>query len=121
LLRTRLNSTDRFVGDSLLDIAIGHQLDDILYALGPFASLSSTATTHYLNVKLLDANGNVTGEATSTIKDHIAISGILKSGALISIQWRTGGSSANRRQFLWEIDGEDGVLRVENNACESHC
>jgi predicted dehydrogenase len=106
----------------LLDIAIGHQLDGILYALGPFVSLSSTATTHYPTVKLVDTStGNFTGEATSTIKDHIAISGILKSGALISIQWRTGGSSANRRQFLWEIDGEDGVIRVENNGCKSNC
>ncbi len=46
--------------------------------------------------------------------DHVALSGILVSGALVSINYRAGyRATPGRRRFLWEIDCENGSIRVE--------
>ncbi|KAF8965734.1 hypothetical protein BDZ97DRAFT_1757019 [Flammula alnicola] len=56
------------------------------------------------------------GRDGATNPDHYSISGHLKSGALATIVWRTGyPSTKGRRNLLWEIDGEDGYIRVESD------
>ncbi|KAF4611602.1 hypothetical protein D9613_003916 [Agrocybe pediades] len=67
----------------------------------------------------VDADGKPTGKTLEVnIPDHFAITGFLKSGALVNLFWRDGYSSGpetGRRQFVWEIDGEDGTIRMEGN------
>ena len=104
-------------GATALNIAAGHQLDPLTLVLGEFSTINATATTVYPEVTLVDADKNPTGEILpSTTPDHYAITGVLKSGALASIIWRVGyKSTPGRRQLLWEIDGEDGSIRVESD------
>lgn len=65
----------------------------------------------------MSADGKPTRETLpTTIADHYAISGVLKSGALASIIWRTGyKETPGRKSLLWEINGEEGSIRVESD------
>ena len=85
--------------------------------LGEFSTINATATTLYPEATIVDANKKPTGQILpSTTPDHYAIAGVLKSGALASIIWRVGyKTTPGRRQLLWEIDGEDGSIRVESD------
>jgi predicted dehydrogenase len=105
----------------MLDIAIGHQLSIVTYLLGDFASVSATAATHYETAMLLDRERKPTGRTVPvTAADQVAFTGILKSGVVSSISWRGGlKSTPGRRQFIWEIDGEDGSIRLEGDALAS--
>ncbi|KAF8970687.1 NAD-binding Rossmann fold oxidoreductase [Flammula alnicola] len=105
-------------GASRLDIPIAHQLDTLTYLLGDFVSLSATGATVYPVGTLLDDQDKPTGETiNSEIPDHFAISGILKHGIVANLFWRGGYlSGEGRRQFVWEIDGDEGCIRMESNA-----
>lgn len=104
-------------GATSLSICVGHQLDPLTFVLGDFSTINASATTIYPEATIVDANKKPTGEILpSTTPDHYAVAGILKSGALASITWRVGyKSTPGRRQLLWEIDGEDGSIRVESD------
>lgn len=102
----------------MLDIAIGHQMDVFTHILGSFASVSSTSTIIYPTSTIVDGAGTaVEQNAQVTAPDHVAFTGLLKSGALASITYRGGYSSTpGRKQFLWEIDGEEGSIRLESDS-----
>lgn len=102
----------------MIDIAIGHQLDTFTYILGDFASVSANAAVLRPVAALLDSDGKPTGKTIDvTAADHVAFSGRLKSGAFTSITWRAGyASTKGRRQLLWEIDGEEGSIRFDEEA-----
>lgn len=104
-------------GATMLDIALGHELDILTHLLGDFASVSATSAIIYPEATLFSPNSDETRTATVTAADHVAFSGILKSGAVASVVWRGGYSSTpGRTQFVWAIDGEDGSIRVEEDA-----
>ena len=73
----------------MLRIAIGHQMDTFTHLLGDFATVSATTAIQYPVSTLLDSEGKPT-DKTIAVKapDHIAFTGILKSGAVSSIIWR---------------------------------
>lgn len=67
---------------------------------------------------VVDNDDKPTGETVNaTAPDHLAITGTLKSGAILSIMWR-GGYPITKGccQFLWEIDGDEGSLRFESDS-----
>ncbi|KAF8184688.1 oxidoreductase [Pholiota molesta] len=105
-------------GVTMLSIAGGHQLDPLTFILGDFATINATAATIYPTATVVDANGNPTGETIpATSPDHYTISGLLKSGALATIVWHTGYKNApGRKQLRWEIEGEEGSIRLESDA-----
>ncbi|KAJ7142157.1 NAD-binding Rossmann fold oxidoreductase [Mycena crocata] len=104
-------------GASLLDVALGHELDIVTHTLGDFASISATTATVYPTAIIFSEGSDQTKTATVTASDHVAFSGVLKSGAVMSVTWRGGYSSTpGRTQFVWVIDGEDGSIRVEEEA-----
>lgn len=105
-------------GVTMLSIAIGHQMDAFTYLLGDFSSVSATATTLYKTGALVDASGNITDKTVAvTGWDQVAFTGLLKSGGVSSVTWRSGLSSTKgRKQFIWEIDGEEGSIRLEDEA-----
>ncbi|KAF9555726.1 oxidoreductase [Agrocybe pediades] len=105
-------------GATRLSIPIAHQLDKLTYVLGNFASVTATDATFYPTGQVVDAKGNPTGKTVhSETPDHYIISGTLESGVLVNVFWRAGYSSekgTGRRQFVWEIDGEEGTIRIES-------
>jgi predicted dehydrogenase len=102
----------------LLEIAAGHQLSVVTYLLGDFASVSATAALHYPTATLVDKERKSTGKTiTVSSPDQIAFTGLFKSGAVCSMSFRGGlKSTPGRKQLLWEIDGEEGSIRVEGES-----
>jgi len=107
-------------GGSTLSIPIAHQLDQLTHVLGDFDSVSATDAIVYPVSTIIDANKKPTGEVVkTTAADHFSITGFLKSGVFVNIFYRSGYASVEgtgRRQYVWEIDGEEGTIRLESNA-----
>lgn len=106
-------------GITILSAALAHFLEIFIQVLGPFARISANGTTRYPVSTIVD---NLTGEPTgksvpSVFPDHITITGVLKeSGAWVTIVLRFSQPSVSgRTQLDWQIDGEDGVIKVEDN------
>ncbi|KAJ8694680.1 hypothetical protein PTI98_007335 [Pleurotus ostreatus] len=110
-------------GASLLEIMLGHQLDTLTHMLGDFKSVSATSATMYPTATVLRSspkNSPEDDEAPRTLHvstaDHVAISGMLASGAIVSVICRGGyAETPGRQRLLWEIDGENGSIRLEGN------
>ncbi|KAF9567150.1 NAD-binding Rossmann fold oxidoreductase [Agrocybe pediades] len=107
-------------GASRLRIPIAHQLDQLTFLLGDFISVSATDALFYPVGTVVDADGKPTGRTVQTdVPEHYSITGFLKSGILVNAFWRGGyaaGEGTGRRQYIWEIDGEEGTIRLESNA-----
>ncbi|KJA23794.1 hypothetical protein HYPSUDRAFT_137383 [Hypholoma sublateritium FD-334 SS-4] len=110
-------TVDSANGATALSISVGHQLDPFTFVLGDFSTINATGTIIYPTATIVGADGKPTGKTLpATNPDHYAISGLLKSGALASITWRTGyKNTPGRKHLLWEIDGEEGSIRVESD------
>lgn len=105
------------IGASMLEIAVGHQMGVFTYLLGDFESVSATITTKYPTATLYDDGKPTDKTITVTVPDHVAFTGVLKSGAVSSVTWRGGlKSTTGRKQFIWEIDGEEGSIRLESDS-----
>ncbi|KAF9036909.1 NAD(P)-binding protein, partial [Hymenopellis radicata] len=100
-------------------------LDPFTHILGPIASVSATTATQFTSAQVYDKDGNPTGTTESqTAPSQVAITGALKSGAIMSIHFRAGmetpPNSKAALPFLWVIDGTKGSIRIENdhpNSC----
>ncbi|MBY3307569.1 Gfo/Idh/MocA family oxidoreductase [Rhizobium laguerreae] len=93
-------------GVSMLTVQFGHLIDGLCWCLGEFSELSATLATRFPLVPRTD-----TGELVEkTIADQIAVSGLLTNGAVASVHYRSGSSSAGN--FFWEINGTKGDLVV---------
>lgn len=116
--KTAIHSPD--TGVTLLTTALGHFLDNFVQTVGEFARVQASATSLYPDVTVVDdvTQEPIAGYPTlrNTFPDHITITGILKeSGAWVTIVVRQGHKSTpGRRQLLWEIDGEEGSLTIED-------
>ncbi|PPQ78258.1 hypothetical protein CVT25_011717 [Psilocybe cyanescens] len=110
-------SLEKKNGASLLSIGIAHHLDTLTNVLGDFVSVTATNATFYPTITILDNDGKPTGRtAPSQYPDHYAITGFLRSGVLANILWRSGYvSNEGRRQYIWEIEGEEGSIRLQSN------
>ncbi|KAF8486713.1 hypothetical protein JB92DRAFT_2759392, partial [Gautieria morchelliformis] len=100
-------------GASLLRVVVGHFLDYFTFVLGDFASIAATTVTQYPTATLVDSDYKPVGKTVPvTVADHIAFTGMLA----MTVAWRCGyEESPGRRYMAWEIDGEDGVIRIEND------
>lgn len=101
-------------GATFAEIILGHQLDTFTHVLGNFATVSATSTIVYPTATVVDSKLTPPPTVRVTAADHIALTGVLASGALVSIIYRAGyESTPGRTAFLWEIDCEKGSIRVE--------
>lgn len=101
-------------GVSFAEIILGHQLDTFTHILGDFATISAITATMYPTATVVGSESTLPPTIPAAYPDHIALSGMLTSGALVSIHYRAGyPSTPGRRGFLWEIDCENGSIRVE--------
>jgi len=104
-------------GANMLDIGIGHIFATVTHLLGDLVSVSATTANDYPTVTVLDKEGKPTGRTLlSSAPTQIAFTGLFKSGAVSSAIFRAGlPASPGRRQFLWEIDGEEGSIRLDGD------
>ncbi|KAF8153423.1 NAD-binding Rossmann fold oxidoreductase [Crassisporium funariophilum] len=106
-------------GATLLQIPIGHQLDLITHVLGDFSKVSAMANSVYPITTVVDKSGKPVEPPKTfetTTPDHYAFTGVLKSGAMVNAFWRLGyKSTEGRTKLLWEIDGEEGTIRIESD------
>ena len=90
-------------GANLMTITGGHQIDALCHCLGEFREVFAFAVSQRSRIVTEDH-----GEVTLTSPDQLAVSGILKNGAVVSFQIR--GGMARGTEFLFEIHGSDGDL-----------
>ena len=91
-------------GANLMTITGGHNLDALCYCLGEFREMSAFTVSQRDHIPLED-----TGELVpKDVPDQLVVSGILDSGAVVSVQVRGGMTRGN--EFLCEIHGSDGDL-----------
>jgi len=96
-------------GANLLTIPGGHCLDALTHILGDFASVSAEVATLIPEGNALDTGKTLRKNSP----DHIAVSGRLKSGALVSASFL--GAYPARPCFELRITGTEGVLNIVGN------
>jgi predicted dehydrogenase len=98
---------DRANGATMLSIPVGHTLAALRDVLGEVAEVSAVLATRWTSALVAD-----TGETLSmTAADQVLVSGILASGAPLSIHYR-GGTARDGDGLLWEINGTERDIRV---------
>lgn len=94
-------------GATLLSIPFGHAVDAMCFCLGEFRSVAATTAIRIPRVRLVE-----TGEMLDkTVPDQVAVTGVLSSGAVAVVHYR--GGSSRGANFVWEINGTKGDLRLE--------
>ncbi|MET0404985.1 MAG: Gfo/Idh/MocA family oxidoreductase [Cystobacter sp.] len=97
-------------GATLLSIPFGHTVDALCWSLGEFSAVSATLATRRPQVKLVD-----TGETVpATAPDQVAVTGVLRGGAVASLHYR--GGTSRQTNLLWEINGTEGDLVISGDA-----
>jgi predicted dehydrogenase len=103
-------SSDRAAGANTLTISGGHSIDGLCFCLGEFAQVSGKVATQIKQWRASD-----TGETVNvTSPDNVLVSGVLESGALVSIH--IASMPFNGSGFRFEIYGRDGTLYVSGGS-----
>jgi predicted dehydrogenase len=89
---------------TLLSVPTMHALDALQFVLGDFVDFRAASAVRRPVVRLSDVNQ----EIRSTTPDHLALAGVLESGAIASIFYRGGVSRGEN--LRWEINGSEGDL-----------
>jgi predicted dehydrogenase len=98
---------DRANGATMLTIPVGHTLAALRDVLGEVAEVSAVLATRRATALVAD-----TGETLPvSAPDQVLVSGVLASGAPISIHYR-GGAARDGDGLLWEIHGTEGDIRI---------
>lgn len=93
-------------GANPLTIHGGHFIDSVCFVLGEIAEVSAVTATTRASVTVRE-----TGDVVPTDSpDQIALAGLLDDGSVVSIHVR--GGRGGPPSAHWEIQGEDGVIRV---------
>ena len=102
---------DRAKGATLLASPLGHTLAALRDVLGEVAEVSAVLATRRTSARVAD-----TGEILPvSAPDQVLVSGILASGAPLSIHYR-GGAARDGDGLLWEINGTEGDIRVSGSS-----
>lgn len=102
-------------GGNMLVIPFGHLYDSVSYALGELQSVSATLSTQFPDVTVKGADGTTLRTIKRTTADHMAISGLLASGALSTVVFNGRGSLKGDPQLVWRIEGDNGLLEVRGD------
>src|SRR5262245_21455871 len=98
---------DRANGATMLTIPVGHTLAALSDVLGEIAEVSAVLATRRPTAFAVD-----TGEMLPvSAPDQVLVSGVLASGAPVSIHYR-GGAARDGDGLFWEIHGTEGDIRV---------
>ncbi|MDT5371581.1 MAG: hypothetical protein QOC62_6012 [Mycobacterium sp.] len=108
-LKTGPYILDKANGANLLTVGFGHTVDAFTMVLGEFTEV--TATSRNLLPTYRDTT--TAQVITKNTDDHIAVTGVLESGAVANVHVRGGVSRAT--DFRWEMNGTDGDLVVTSH------
>jgi predicted dehydrogenase len=108
-LKTGPYILDKANGANLLTVGFGHTVDAVTMVLGEFTEV--TATSRNLLPTYRDTT--TAQVITKNTDDHIAVTGVLESGAVANVLVRGGVSRAT--DFRWEMNGTDGDLVVTSH------
>lgn len=97
---------DRKNGATMLSIPLGHTLDALCHCLGEIRELSATMTTRRKSFTIVGADE----PKPMNTDDQVCVTGLLESGAAVSIHYRGGLSRGTN--LLWEINGTEGDLQL---------
>jgi predicted dehydrogenase len=98
---------DRANGATMLTIPVGHTLAALRDVLGEVAAVSAVLATRRTSALAAD-----TGETLPvSAPDQVLVSGVLASGAPLSLHYR-GGTARDDNGLFWEINGTAGDIRV---------
>ena len=98
---------DRTNGATVLTIPAGHTLAALRDVLGEVAEVSAVLSTRRTSARVADTSETLSVSAP----DQVLVSGVLASGAPVSIHYR-GGAARAGDGLLWEINGTEGDIRV---------
>ncbi|PLP61094.1 gfo/Idh/MocA family oxidoreductase [Mesorhizobium loti] len=98
---------DRANGATALTIPVGHTLAALRDVLGDIAEVSAVLATRRPTALAVDTQEWLPVSAP----DQILVSGIMASGAPISIHYR-GGPARDGDGLFWEIHGTEGDIRI---------
>ncbi|RDJ05719.1 Gfo/Idh/MocA family protein [Rhizobium grahamii] len=102
---------DRANGAILLTIPVGHTLAALRDVVGDAAEISAVVARRRPTAVAVD-----TGEILPvSAPDQVLVSGVLASGATISIHYR-GGAPLDGDGLFWEIRGTKGDIRVSGSS-----
>ena len=99
-------TNDKSNGATMLTIPVGHTLAAVVSALGPVAELSAVLANRRTTIHVADTGKDM----PMTAHDQVLLSGLLESGAPISLHYR--GGTAHGSGFVWEVNGTEGELRI---------
>lgn len=91
-------------GASVTSVPLMHAIDALIQVLGDLEQLTASSAIRRPTIRLLDQPSMLQNGSP----DHIALSGRLRSGAVVSILYRGGTSRAGN--LRWEINGTAGDL-----------
>jgi predicted dehydrogenase len=98
---------DHANGATILTIPVGHTLAALTSVLGEVAEVSAVLATRRTTALAAD-----TGETLPvSAPDQVLVSGVLTSGAPLSIHYR-GGAARDGDGLFWEINGTEGDIRI---------
>jgi predicted dehydrogenase len=94
-------------GATMLTIPVGHMLAALTDTLGPLAALSAVLATRRPVARVVDTGEQLPVDAP----DQVLLSGVLASGAPVSIHYR-GGMPRDGNGLMWTINGTKGDVRI---------
>jgi predicted dehydrogenase len=108
---------DKKTGANIFTIFGGHSIDALLYSLGMLDQVSADLSTRWPDVNLINADGTDNRTIKRDVPDHITVQGTLaKFGAPLSINIRNGTAFPNTPNFVWNILGTKGEIRITSMA-----
>ncbi|KAH8817282.1 hypothetical protein F5884DRAFT_247047 [Xylogone sp. PMI_703] len=101
-------------GGNEYHIGFAHFMDTFLYLLGDFDEIKPIMSTQIPIMKSIDtATGKVVNPSVKkTAPDHVFITGMLKSGAIASINLRKAQKPIDEHSLRWIITGDEGELEL---------
>jgi predicted dehydrogenase len=103
---------ERNNGATLLTINGGHALDIVSYLFGHFTEVQASRHTHYTKAHITDQDHTI----NKNIEDQYLIQGNINRDIPISIHLQGGAYP----QFMLEIQGERGIIRLYQNRSIGH-
>jgi predicted dehydrogenase len=91
-------------GAGVLPVPMLHALEAVNFVLGNFVSVDAAAAVRRPTVRITEEDRPV----HATAFDHIALSGALQNGAIVSVLYR--GAPSRGDNLRWEINGTKGDL-----------
>jgi predicted dehydrogenase len=91
-------------GATMLSVPVLHALDAMGFVIADFDSITASTAIRRQAVRIIEDGSTQPVSAP----DHVAITGILKCGAVVSVFYRGGASRG--QNLRWEINGTKGDL-----------